>query len=184
MGAVTAAILDLGVGAGRLLATGHLRNGTFYGGQGFTVVGRRIRIGRAVLRARSRRRISAVGPPPDLFAYWVARLPVALCRDGQIPTPTHGGFDIWQPLDNVARYLLEMGSATPAMWAAVIANEPEPVAGCRACTACPLRIGGEFEASAIDALAAHPDLANNFARFGCHEDGRQCAGAARLSKRR
>jgi len=84
------------------------------------------------------------------------------------------------------RVLLWMtgGSCEPDQYLAALDQEP-PVSGPpRACSACPMRRGGEWADGAIRAIGKmSPDQRARFAAgWGCHASARPCAGAARIAR--
>jgi hypothetical protein len=79
---------------------------------------------------------------------------------------------------------LTNGSAPATSWVQAAKDEP-PVAGKpKACKACPLRMGGEWEQGASTAIASmtERDRGTLRKRWGCHASPRPCAGMARLTK--
>jgi hypothetical protein len=73
------------------------------------------------------------------------------------------------------------GKADAETWAAA-ACEEEPTRGpVKACAACPLRKGGEWEAGAAAAIAEQtPAQRATMRRWGCHDNAGPCAGMRRL----
>lgn len=87
-------------------------------------------------------------------------------------------------MSNPARIILFItsGVAEPEVYLEA-AKAEAPVRGrARACKACPLRRGGEWEAGATAAMAemTTPQRSTMRRRWGCHEGDRPCAGMARI----
>lgn len=84
---------------------------------------------------------------------------------------------------SLARLLVDFRSAhaEPSLWEEA-AREEAPVGGhARACSGCPLRVDGPWEAGARATLpAASPETRERLQEWGCHETGRPCAGMRRM----
>ena len=77
------------------------------------------------------------------------------------------------------------GRLQPAEWLSAACQEA-PVAGKPVgCAPCPLRLGGEWEAGAEQALASMNAEGRDLmrTRWGCHAAARPCSGMARLCAR-
>jgi hypothetical protein len=80
-----------------------------------------------------------------------------------------------------AMVVLAAGRVPPRMWLAAATEGRPPLHGPKACSDCPLRIGGELEIQARRALSemSRGDR-ETMAAWGCHDGDRTCAGMRRL----